>query len=112
MKGHENHKGGHKGGKKHVFADGGVIDKDKSPTEVYAGKGSHVEHEAEEKKDGGRLKRKLGGRVEGKKPHHLLHRPGRARGGGVGADMRPLSSAHRGTAAKGHKADAGPAEGH
>lgn len=100
----------HHSRKKH--ADGGVIDKDTSPTEVYAGKGSHVEHEAEEKKHGGRIKRKHGGRVEGKKPHHLLHRPGRARGGGVGADMRPLSSAHRGTPAKGHKADAGPAEGH
>jgi hypothetical protein len=42
---------------------------------------------------GGAVARKKGGKVEGgmKKPH--LGRAGRARGGGVGSDMKPLTSA-------------------
>ena len=43
--------------------------------------------------DGGAVGRKRGGKVEGgtKKPH--LGRAGRARGGGVGSDLKPLTSA-------------------
>lgn len=67
-----------------------------------------VEEEAEEKKHGGRTKRKHGGHVDGKKPHHRMDRkrggkvhehgkhmmPGRKRGGRVGSDTSPLTSAH------------------
>ena len=54
----------------------------------------------DEKKHGGKVKRKAGGKViglmtgGGVKPR--LDRPGRKRGGGVGADRNPLSSAHKG----------------
>jgi len=67
---------------------------------MEAGEGGgnpHVEEEAEEKKKGGRAKhRKHGGHVDGHKGHHRMdhHRPGRKRGGRVGADTSPLSSAH------------------
>jgi hypothetical protein len=45
------------------------------------------------KADGGAVARKRGGKVEGgaKKPH--MGRAGRARGGGVGSDLKPLTSA-------------------
>lgn len=52
-------------------------------------KESGVYKEAEERKHGGRAKH----RVEGHKAKHHLGRPGRKRGGRVGADMAPLSSA-------------------
>ena len=53
----------------------------------------------DEKKRGGRVKRKSGGKViglmtgGGVKPR--LDRPGRKRGGGIGSDRSPLSSAHK-----------------
>lgn len=80
--------------------------------DTYAGQESNVKKEAEgtrRAKHGGRLKRKDGGSVEGHKPRHHMHR-GRARGGSVGSDMHPLSSAHRGKEASGHKADAGDSD--
>ena len=40
---------GHKGNRKHR-EEGGVVDKDDAPSDVYAGKGSNVEKEAEELK--------------------------------------------------------------
>ena len=83
---------------------GGKVNEHLDPgKDVYAGKDSPTEHEAEEKKGGGRLKRKHGGRVEGKGLKHHGHRQGRKRGGGVGADMKPLSSAAHGKDATGHK---------
>ncbi len=66
---------------------------------VYEGAGSHVAHEAEstgtDHKRGGRAhKHKHGGKVHG---HHGKHRlDKRARGGGVGSDRSPFSSASRG----------------
>jgi hypothetical protein len=48
----------------------------------YEGGGSHVAHEAEEKKHGGK--------VHGHKGHHRIHKK---RGGGVGSDKHPFSSA-------------------
>jgi hypothetical protein len=69
--------------------------------EAYQGGGDRaVEEEAEEKKHGGRAKhhpkRAKGGHVEGHKPKHHMGRkaPGRKRGGRVGADTAPLTSAH------------------
>ena len=86
---------------------------------VYAGEGSNVLKEAEERKRGGRIEhmegegekakgrhdrpaRKRGGKVEheelkhgGKAEHHEKHRAkgGRIRGEGVGANLTPLSTA-------------------
>lgn len=73
-------------------ASGGVVDKDESPKEVYAGAGSNVVKEADERKAGGRVK-KEGGKVDGKKAKMRLDRPGRKMGGRVGADRSPLSEA-------------------
>lgn len=63
-------------------------------------KGSYVDRVAHEEGDGGhkkggRVKRAGGGKIDGKKAHHHLGRPGRKRGGGVGADARPLTEASR-----------------
>lgn len=53
-----------------------------------------IEHEAGVAKRGGRMKRKEGGAVPGFKLGGRLDK--RARGGGVGADKHPFSSAHIG----------------
>ena len=88
-------------GKKHR-ATGGVVDKDESPREVYAGAGSNVIKEAEERKKGGPVRRKKEmGKVEGKMTKMRLYRPGRKTGGRVGADKSPLSSAARTEAPEG-----------
>ena len=63
---------GHKGNRKHR-EEGGVVDKDDAPSDVYAGKGSNVEKEAEERKKGGRVARKTGGVVHREKMEHLKH---------------------------------------
>ena len=99
---------------RHKKAMGGSVKPD-----VYAGEGSNVLKEAEERKRGGRIehmegegekakerhdrpKRKRGGKVEheelkhgGKAEHHEKHRAkgGRVKGEGIGADRMPLSSA-------------------
>lgn len=54
---------------------------------AYSGGASNVAHEAMEKKHGG----KVVGKVHGHKGKHRF-----ARGGGVGSDKHPFSSAHRG----------------
>jgi len=60
--------------------------------------------EAEDKKKGGKVKRATGGKViglmtgGGVKPR--MDRPGRKRGGGVGANTSPLSTAHGTVAAE------------
>lgn len=67
----------------------------------------NVIKEAEEKKRGGRAKRKDGGKViglmtgGGVKPR--MDRPGRKSGGAVGANKMPLSTAHRATGAGAEK---------
>lgn len=77
---------------------------------VHHGK-HHVSHHGDgvvvhhHHKDGGAPKKHVEG--EGHKTkHRRLDRPGRKRGGGVGADMTPLSSAARAHQAGAHKADA------
>jgi hypothetical protein len=51
-----------------------------------------------EKKKGGRVKRARGGMaMHGHSPKHRMDRPGRKRGGAVGADRSPLSTAHKGS---------------
>lgn len=56
---------------------------------VYSGGASNVAKEAKEKKRGGGVDMK----VDGSKAKHRIHK---ARGGGVGSDKHPFSSAHRG----------------
>lgn len=82
-------------------ADGGPTKgtdvKESSPSDVYAGGSSNVIKEARERKKGG----KVGMKVMGGNKRHRLDRPGRKRGGGVGADARPLSSAANASAPAG-----------
>jgi hypothetical protein len=86
MKGHRKHR--EDGGK----IEKGTVEPDSPVKEAYSGKGSHVEHEAEERKHGGRAKRKHGGKIEHhnamhSEHHHehpkAAHRPKRKRGGHV-----------------------------
>lgn len=74
----------HKHMKKMHKAEGGA---------VRAGGNPDVMDEAEEKKKGGKVEKKLG-KMHGKMPHKRLDRPGRKRGGRVGANESPLSTAH------------------
>jgi len=73
-------------------ASGGVVPKDEKPKTVYAGAGSNVVKEADERKRGGRVKKDMG-KVEGKMSKMRLDRPGRKSGGRVGAERSPLSEA-------------------
>ena len=88
-------------------------------SEKYDAVGSKTEKEAEADdygghKHGGKIKRKNGGKVhhghmpmhvDGKAPkHHRMDRaPGRKSGGGVGADMHPMTAAANLHAPKGEK---------
>lgn len=75
--------------------------------DFYNAKGSHEEREVEEgEKRGGRVKKKKDGHhADGGRAMRRLDRPGRKRGGGVGSDMRPLSSAAHVKDAEGHKTE-------
>lgn len=82
-------------GRKNCKATGGGV--------FYAGAGSKVAREAEERKKGGRVKEAE--KVMGPKPRHRLDRPGRKSGGAVGADKTPLTTAARVTPPGGGKAE-------
>jgi hypothetical protein len=71
-----------------------------------------IDDEAEERKKGGRAKRKRGGRmpedakhveVRGEHEHKRADRKPRKDGGRTGADSQPFSSARKGTPAPGRK---------
>lgn len=105
MKGHKHHrKGKAEGGKAEAGSKGDDTweedVKDKPEARTNAAK---IDSEAEERKHGGRAKRKHGGmvhhlgKVHGKKPHQHAGRKQRKAGGRAGSDSHPLSSAHRGT---------------
>lgn len=91
--------------KKH--ADGGKMEHDKESEPMpYNAKGSEVEKEADEgRAKGGRMKKKAGGMVEGHEKKHRLDRPGRKRGGKIGADSAPLTTAGKMRDASEHKTD-------
>lgn len=83
------------GGEKNEEPDAEVSYSGKSPVTDEA-------HGAEDKKRGGKVKKKAGGKVEHKKEagkvegeekRHRMDRPGRKRGGGIGADKTPLTTA-------------------
>lgn len=75
---------------KHKKASGGVALKESSPSDVYAGGSSNVLKEAREKHNKGG---KAMGHAHGAKAKMRMDRPGRKRGGGVGSNMKPLSTA-------------------
>ena len=92
MKGHkEHHHGRKKGGRIGIVAAGNkdVIDE------------AHDDRDGEitghERKKGGKVKAKKHEKheMEGKKGKHRMDRPGRKRGGAVGANTSPLSTAHK-----------------
>jgi hypothetical protein len=80
-----------KGGRTGLVASG-------NPDVLKEAEGKEDYAKGDERKHGGRAKKKNGGKViglmtgGGVKPR--LDRPGRKRGGAVGADRSPLSSAH------------------
>ena len=93
-KGHHGHHHG-----KHHKKGGGRIG-------IVASGNKDVVEEAKEDKDGDEtgFERKRGGKVkkkkekhamDGKEPKHRMDRPGRKRGGAVGANTSPLSTAHK-----------------
>ena len=77
-------------------ADGGYVkpEKDSGEPEVFK--------EAEERKHGGKVKKEMKGlgKMEGHEPKHHMGRHKRARGGGVGSDSRPFSSAKHSKSAR------------
>lgn len=85
---------------RHGFADGGKPLINKGREDVKE------DRMAEGHKDGGAVKRKRGGSVEmgdGVKPkNHRLDRPGRKRGGAVGSNRSPLTTAANVSDADGH----------
>ena len=92
MKGHKGHHHGKKaeGGRVGMVASG-------NPDVIKEAKGEESYDKGDERKKGGRVKKKAGGAIHGEHAKHRMDRPrvGRKRGGGVGADRSPLSSAHK-----------------
>lgn len=116
MKGHKGHHHGvkhhgvhhhhpraeHKKGGKVESPMEGHWEHDESPSDVYEGKDSNVAKEAKQRKHGGKAKHHVG-QHEGHMAHHHAGRKPRKSGGRAGADMHPLSSAHKGMEPKAHK---------
>lgn len=87
---------------RHMRASGGKLEepvkkgtdvKDSTPSDTYAGGSSNVIKEAKKAKKGGRMCRRSGGKVEGEMAEKRLDRKPRAKGGRMGAEMRPFSAA-------------------
>jgi hypothetical protein len=80
---------------KHHKAGGGRIGMKASgnPDVFKEAEGKESYDEGDERKRGGKVKMKKEMHAEGKKAHHRMDRPKRARGGSVGADRHPFSSA-------------------
>ena len=131
---HVAHNAGHEKVEHHHHADGGVVALKDGGRSEHAGKhhvahnaehgavhhhhyrkGGHVPDMAEEHADGGAVGFADGGHVKRKKKevegeghkmkNRRLDRPGRKRGGGVGADTTPLSSAATTRQAGAHSAE-------
>lgn len=81
-----------------------VDEKSKPERRVNAPK---IEDAAEERKRGGRAKRKAGGKVKGADCAPRMDRKPRKAGGRAGSNASPLSSAHGGTQPKGHTTSGG-----
>lgn len=102
MKGnHKDHHHKHKasGGRTHEIVSG-------NPDVIKEAEGKEPYDKGDERKKGGHVKAKHHGEhMHGNKPKHRMDKkaPGRKRGGAVGADRSPLSSAHRGHGGGGGK---------
>lgn len=90
----------HKHGGRAHHAKGGTATGGQEHPDVVSGN-PNVLHEAAEHKKGGKVKkhhRKAGGKVlglmTGGSVRPRMDRPGRKHGGGVGSNMKPLSTAH------------------
>ncbi len=80
--------GGGIGGRKGMLVSG-------NPDVIKEAEGKEPYAEGDERKRGGKVKKHKGEmHAEGKKAHHRMDRPKRARGGKVGSDRNPFSSAH------------------
>jgi hypothetical protein len=90
-------------------AAGGHVEPEVKP-KPYNAEGSEALKEAEEKKRGGRMKKKRGGHVPGEEKRHRLDRPKHKSGGRIGSDKSPLTSAAHVRDAEDHKATEGNAE--
>ena len=77
--------------------------------ESYTAGDPKTEKEAEKRKRGGAVmkKGKMPHMVHGSAPHHHANRPGRKRGGSVGADSHPMTEAARLTMPEGMHKDYG-----
>ena len=101
MKGHKEYhhrKGRSTGGVNEAAED--LKDKPEARTNA-----ANIDREAEERKRGGRAKRKDGGKAEGEMMKMRADRKPRKSGGRTGADKNPFSSARHGSEPKGHKTD-------
>jgi hypothetical protein len=78
---------------KHHKAGGGRIGMKASgnPDVFKEAEGKEEYAKGDERKRGGKVKKEM--HAEGHKAHHRMDRPKRARGGSVGADRHPFSSA-------------------
>ncbi len=92
-------KGGGIGGRAGMLVSG-------NPDVIKEAEGKEPYAEGDERKRGGKVKKK-GMHAEGSKSKHRMDRPKRASGGRVGSDRNPFSSAHKGGAA-GEKAGGKP----
>jgi hypothetical protein len=87
---HHRAKGGAVGGRKGEWVSGNEDVKKEAEGEEPYDKG-------DERKRGGKVKKKHEMHAEGEKSKHRMDRPRRAKGGRVGgSDRNPLSSAHKG----------------
>lgn len=66
---------------------------------------SNVTKEADERKHGGRAKRKRGGKVEGEEAMKRADRKPRKSGGRATSDNNPFTTARKGTPAPGRKVE-------
>lgn len=98
---HHEHKRARGGATKPVWEAGGGTNAAKEAEEkkhggkVHHGEGEKPKHRADKRARGGKVgEHEIHGvKKESMKHHHGMHIPGRKRGGGVGADKHPLSSA-------------------
>lgn len=85
---------------KECRAKGGRIDMKAAgnPDVFKEAEGEESYDKGDERKHGGKVKKKKKEMMhaEGEKSKHRMDRPKRARGGGVGSDRHPFSSAHKG----------------
>jgi hypothetical protein len=89
------HKEEHKRAKGGALGGIGGVD-DGKKTESYTAGDPDTEKEAERRKRGGGVhKGKMPTMVHGRMPHHHGNRPGRKRGGAMGADSHPMTEASK-----------------